>query len=264
PWPTSQNGQRRVHLSPMIMKVAVPLPKHSPMFGQDASSHTVCRLCSRRMPDLAIAANAMRRDLGMAQLPEALVATFVGKGVDNLVRRALAGSLDGAAPDEALFARGRLSFFKHYHAVNGAHATVFDGVKAGLAAMREQGLPLAVVTNKPTEFTLPLLERTGLAGFFRLVVCGDTCARRKPDPDQVLHACDRLGVAPAQAVTIGDSVNDALAGRRAGTAVLAVPYGYNEGMDVRSLDVDGIVDTLVDAAHWISQRNAKPQRTTAA
>src|ERR1700710_3026918 len=47
PWPTSQKGQRRVHLSPMIMKVAVPLPKHSPMFGQDASSQTVCRLLSR-------------------------------------------------------------------------------------------------------------------------------------------------------------------------------------------------------------------------
>ena len=47
PWPTSQKGQRRVHLSPMIMKVAVPLPKHSPMLGQLASSHTVCSLCSR-------------------------------------------------------------------------------------------------------------------------------------------------------------------------------------------------------------------------
>ncbi len=49
PWPTSQNGQRRVHLSPMIMKVAVPLPKHSPIFGQLASSHTVCSWCSRRI-----------------------------------------------------------------------------------------------------------------------------------------------------------------------------------------------------------------------
>ena len=49
PWPTSQNGQRRVHLSPMIMNVAVPLPKHSPMFGHEASSHTVCSLCSRRI-----------------------------------------------------------------------------------------------------------------------------------------------------------------------------------------------------------------------
>lgn len=50
------------------------------------------------VPDLAIAANAIRRDLGMAQLPEALVATFVGKGVDNLVRRALAGSLMAQRP----------------------------------------------------------------------------------------------------------------------------------------------------------------------
>ena len=47
PWPTSQNGQRRVHLSPMIMKVAVPLPKHSPMLGQLASSHTVTSLLAR-------------------------------------------------------------------------------------------------------------------------------------------------------------------------------------------------------------------------
>ena len=49
PWPTSQNGQRRVHRSPRIMKVAVPWLKHSPMLGQAASSHTVCRPCSRRM-----------------------------------------------------------------------------------------------------------------------------------------------------------------------------------------------------------------------
>ena len=49
PWPTSQNGQRRVHLSPMIMKVAVPLPKHSPMLGQEASSHTVTSLLARKM-----------------------------------------------------------------------------------------------------------------------------------------------------------------------------------------------------------------------
>ena len=47
PWPTSQNGQRRVQMSPMIMKVAVPPEKHSPRFGQDASSQTLCSLCLR-------------------------------------------------------------------------------------------------------------------------------------------------------------------------------------------------------------------------
>ena len=209
------------------------------------------------VPDLAHAANAMRVELGMAPLREDVIATFVGKGVDNLVRRTLAGSLDAAAPDDARFAEGRASFYRHYHLVNGDKARVFDGVIEGLKAMRAQGLKLAVVTNKPTEFTLPLMQRTGLAGFFEAVVCGDTCERRKPDPDQVLHALAAFGVAPEQAVTIGDSINDALAGRRAGTAVLAVPYGYNEGMDVRTLDVDGIVDTLLDAAQWIADRNAK-------
>src|SRR5258706_12027038 len=49
PCATSQKGQRRVHRSPMIMKVAVPCPKHSPMLGHDASSQTVCRLASRRI-----------------------------------------------------------------------------------------------------------------------------------------------------------------------------------------------------------------------
>ncbi len=49
PCATSQNGQRRVHTSPRIMKLAVPLPKHSPMLGQEASSHTVCSWFSRSM-----------------------------------------------------------------------------------------------------------------------------------------------------------------------------------------------------------------------
>jgi len=52
-------------------------------------------------------------------------------------------------------------------------------------------------------------------------------------------------------VAIGDSVNDALAARAAGMAVLAVPYGYNEGRDVRSLDTDGIVGSLLEAASRI-------------
>jgi len=211
------------------------------------------------IPDLAHAANAMRIELGMPALREEVVATFVGKGVDNLVRRALAGSLHGPEPEEAEFQQARASFYRHYHLVNGDKATVFDGVIDGLKAMRDQGLKLAVVTNKPTEFTLPLLQRTGLANFFLEVVCGDTCARRKPDPDQMLHACERLGVTPDQAVAIGDSINDAQAGRAAGMHVLAVPYGYNEGQDVHSLDVDGIVANIVEAAHWIALWNADRQ-----
>lgn len=207
------------------------------------------------IPDLAHAANAMRIDMGMTALHQNVVATFVGKGVDNLVRRALAGSLDAADPDPEVFKQARESFNRHYHLVNGDKATIFAGVIEGLKSMRDQGLKLAVVTNKPTEFTIPLLQRTGLAGFFQLIVCGDTCARRKPDPDQMFYACEQLGVSPAQAIVIGDSEHDAKASRAAGIQVLAVPYGYNGGQDVRGLDVDGIVDSIADAAEWIARQN---------
>lgn len=204
-------------------------------------------------PDLAMAANAMRIELGLAPLREDIIATFVGKGMENLVRRVLAGSLH-VEPDRSVAAELAL-FERCYHAVNGDRARIFDGVLEGLRAMQQAGLSLGVVTNKPTAFTVPLLEQTGLRNLFAAIVCGDTCAHKKPHPMPVLHACDLLGIEPQAAVLIGDSINDALAARAAACAVLAVPYGYNEGRDVTTLDVDGIVATIPDAAEWIRARN---------
>lgn len=203
------------------------------------------------IPDLATAANGMLADLGARVLPQADIATFVGKGTENLVRRCLADARTGLPVDDDTVARALAIFNRHYHAVNGREARLYPGVLEGLAALRAQGLRLAVVTNKPTEFTLPLLEHSGLAPWFGVVVCGDTCPRKKPDPEPLLHACALLGCAPGRALAIGDSVNDALAARAAGIPVLAVPYGYNEGHDIHSLDIDGIVFGIDEAAEWL-------------
>lgn len=200
--------------------------------------------------DLAAAVNAMLLAMGRAALPVEQVASYVGKGVEVLVHRALTLSLDGRVPADS-FAPAMQSFDAHYRRENGRHASVYPGVLEGLQAMRDAGLKLAVVTNKPIGFALPLLADTGLAQYFDLVVGGDTVARKKPDPMPMLHVCAQLGIAPEQVVAIGDSLNDALAARAAGMAVLAVPYGYNEGRDARSLDVDAIVDTLFEASHLI-------------
>ncbi|MCI2810582.1 phosphoglycolate phosphatase [Eoetvoesiella caeni] len=208
------------------------------------------------VPDLTLAVNAMRADINLAPLPLETIATYVGKGVRQLIVRSLQG--DGIEPDHDLVERCRDLFNRHYHPVNGLHATLYPGVIEGLDAFRRLGLKLAVVTNKPTEFTLPLLERTGLAPYFEQVVCGDTCARHKPDPMPLLHACGLLQVPPAQTVMVGDSINDAQAARAAGMAVLAVPYGYNEGLDVQNLKVDDIVMSIDAAAQWISARGTSP------
>lgn len=207
--------------------------------------------------DLAAAANAMRVELGHEPLPPALLATFIGKGVESLVHRTLSGHIDGRVADSA-FAAGMRSFVVHYRRENGRSATLYPQVREGLAALRALGLRLACVTNKPQAFTDALLAHFGLDAEFDLVLGGDALPAKKPDPLPLLHACARLGVAPAAAVAIGDSLNDALAARAAGMAVLAVPYGYNEGRDVATLDVDAIVPTLLAAAQWVAQRASSP------
>ncbi len=213
------------------------------------------------IPDLADAANAMRAEFGMPSLTQSLIATYVGKGTENLVARTLSTHVAGTAPAVTDVAQGLRVFGRHYHRINGRRATLYPGVMQGLEAFKATGTKMAVVTNKPTEFTLPLLAHCGLDAYFQAVVCGDTCEHKKPHPMPLLHACRLLGVAPDQALAIGDSVNDALAARAAGIKVLAVPYGYNEGRDVRTLEVDDIVMSIDEAASWLAAHQNKFQKS---
>jgi phosphoglycolate phosphatase len=200
--------------------------------------------------DLAAATNLMMIELGREPLSQATVASYIGKGVEVLVHRALGGSLD-ARVDHDLHTRGHDAFMRHYQVENGRHSRPYDGVVEGVAAMRAKGLRLACVTNKPKSFADPLLDHFGLAQAFELIVGGDTLPLRKPDPMPMLHVAQRFEIDPLEIVAIGDSLNDALAARAAGMPVFAVPYGYNEGRDVRTLDVDAVFDSLLIAADHI-------------
>jgi phosphoglycolate phosphatase len=202
------------------------------------------------VPDLADATNAMRTELGLPPLAVDVVAHYVGKGADHLVMRALSTPLN-QPPDTDLFQRGLALFNQHYEAVNGVKSRLYNGVVTGLKQLKAQNLKLAVVTNKPAQFVHPLLLALGLSHYFDLVVCGDTCAKKKPDPMPLLHACNLLAVKPETAVVIGDSANDALAAQAAGIVSLAVPYGYHGGRGVQNLPVDDIVADIEDAARWM-------------
>jgi phosphoglycolate phosphatase len=204
-------------------------------------------------PDLAAAANAMLAELGRAPRDPRVIATYIGKGIPKLVERTLTGSLDAAA-DSALFARALPIYEHHYAAESGRRSVPYPGVIEGLRALHDAGLPLACITNKAERFTLDLLQRTRLDGFFAVVVCGDTVVRKKPDPEPVLTACARLDVRPADALMIGDSANDVQAARAAGCPVWCVPYGYNEGRPVETLDCDAVVPDLAEAARRLLVR----------
>jgi len=204
------------------------------------------------IPDLAAATNLMLRELGRPVQDVERIRDFVGKGIPRLVERALAGSVEGTAPADQM-ARALPIFERCYAEENGRHSVLYPGVNDGLLAMRSMQLPLACVTNKSGRFTVPLLEQLGIARFFDQVIAGDTLPQKKPDPAQLLHACRFFNIAPREMLMIGDSGNDALAARAAGCPVFCVTYGYNEGQDVRELDVDAIVPSLIEAKRLIQK-----------
>ena len=216
-------------------------------------------------PDLAFAANRARAAFGLPELPVARVAQFVGKGTDRLVQRSLTDDPDGQM-NAADFPRAKAVFEEHYRVVNGTRSHVFAGVPEALALLRAAGMSLACVTNKPREFTLPLLERSGLLSGLDAAVCGDEVARRKPHPDLIVEACARLRVDPAATILIGDSANDAQAAHAAGSRSVLVETGYNEGESVHDLaqsaGVNGIFPTLLAAAQWILRPAADPALRT--
>ena len=202
-------------------------------------------------PDFHCAINRMRDELSLVPLDLELIKGFVGKGSENLMRRVLA--VDFNEQDvERHFDAALASYQRHYLAINGDYVTLYDQVHEGLAQLRHQQIRLACVTNKPIAFALPLLEKSGLRDYFELVYGGDSLPTKKPEPGPFLQVCADFGITPAQVVAIGDSSNDARAARAAGCHVLSVPYGYNHGEPVQSIDSDGIVQTLLEAAGLIS------------
>ena len=195
--------------------------------------------------DIALALNRTLMESGWAPLAQDDVRRMIGRGSPILIERAAASQGRRINPDgQAALVE---SFFHHYGELEDANedrAQPYEGAVESLRTVHAAGLHTAVVTNKQHRFADALLERLGLAEWVDVVIGGDTCARRKPDPQPLLFACESLGIAPSESMMVGDSVNDVQAARAAGIPIVCVSYGYNEGRDPRTLDCDALLDSL--------------------
>jgi phosphoglycolate phosphatase len=232
---------------------AVPLERDARIFDVSAIALDLDGTLLDTIHDLAASVNALLAELGLRALPQDAIRAMVGKGMANLVRRALAVAtgVSSEAVDDAEVKDALGRYQAHYAAHLGRETRSFPGMKEGLLRLRAMGFPLAVVTNKATRFVRPHLAQAGIEQCFSLVIGGDDLPTKKPEPGPLLHAANVLGVAPRRLLMVGDSINDVLAARAAGCPVLVVPYGYNEGEPVQNLDADGIVGSLAAVADHV-------------
>jgi phosphoglycolate phosphatase len=181
-------------------------------------------------------------ELGLPRVDRAFVERTVGKGSEHLIRQTLAE----VGGDQARYEVAWAAYQRHYLGINGEFSAVFEGVPEGLRALRDAGLRLACLTNKPLAFARPLLAAKGLEGFFELVFGGDSFVRKKPDPLPLLETCRALGTLPTRTLIVGDSRNDAEAAHAAGCPVWLVSYGYNHGEPIRRVPAQRYLARLDD------------------
>lgn len=174
------------------------------------------------LPDIAASLDHVRAAFGLPPMSLEEARSCVGDGVVRAIERALAGvPLDGAAMERAMAV-----YSEHHLGQCTERVRVYPGVLETLERWRDEGRPLAVVTNKSEVFVRRILEHLDLERFFAAVVCGDTLPVRKPDPRPLHEALDRMGASRRRGVMIGDGVQDVRAGRAAGLRTVAAAYGY--------------------------------------
>jgi len=195
------------------------------------------------VPDLTRATNQMLRGLGRPSVAADQVRVWVGDGARLLVMRALAE--DGITRSEADEVDAAYQLFGNFYARSlCVDSVLYPGVTEVLSHLRDIGLAMACVTNKPRAFTTPLLEQSGLIHFFGAVVCGDDLPVRKPAPEPLLDAACRLEVDATHCALVGDSANDILAARAAGMPMFWAEYGYGELHHSEQLAPDAVIDSI--------------------
>ena len=176
-------------------------------------------------PDLAASLNHTLHSLGLPTYDLDTIRSWIGGGATLLLQRGLTGQMEPPPVDPKLFAKAQKIFFEHYDANLCNQTRAYPHAKEVLEYLRPH-YRLALVTNKPYAFVSPILKELGL-DYFDLILGGDSLKAKKPSPEPLLHACQKLKVVPQEATMIGDSINDYQAAKEAGMDMIWVEHGYD-------------------------------------
>jgi len=203
--------------------------------------------------DLVHSVNAALRHIGRPELPDDVIASYVGDGAPILIQRALGGE----AVDETIIQKGLQFFLSYYREHKLDHTTIYPGIMQALATIQSSanGIPrqMAVLSNKPVVPSRAIVEALGLGRFFAQVYGGNSFLTKKPDPEGARKLLQENGMLPENAAIIGDSHVDVRTGRNAGLWTIGVTYGFSPHTFAEE-PPDVLVDSPTDLATVFSER----------
>lgn len=185
-------------------------------------------------------------ELEVAQVPERTIRGVLGLGLRESVETLCPGC------DEELFQRVLATYRKHWFGGYGTRPVLFDGALEALDELRRRGYLLAVATAKGRVGLDSDLEATGLAGRFAATRTV-TEAPSKPHPGMVLDILEELGVAPREALVVGDATHDLRMAANAGVAGVGVCSGAHPRAELLALEPAGCLEGVADLPGWLGR-----------
>lgn len=199
-------------------------------------------------PDLAGAANEMRRVRGLPDAAYDRLRAMVGSGARGLV-----GEAFGVSPGDDDFEALRDEFLARYEARMTLDTRVFEQVEHLLRELENLSVPWGIVTNKSIRLAAPISRALGLFDRAAVVIGGDSTPYSKPHPEPLLEAARRMQVDPSSCFYVGDDPRDVQAGLAAGMRTVAVKWGYlGDTLPIEAWGAHHIADNPKDLLQWLA------------
>lgn len=199
-------------------------------------------------PDFVVVLNKMRLQYNLDPLPDQQIRQQVSNGAKALIR--LSFGDEGQNPNFEPLLQQLLDEYLRHLAVE---SRLFDHLDGTLKNLEDKQIPWGIVTNKPSRFTNPLIQKLELAQRCAVAICPDQVTHSKPHPEPILKACEIIEVKPENTLYVGDHIRDIEAGKNANTRTVAAAWGYlNADEDPLSWQADVTLDTPLGFSRWLN------------
>ena len=201
-------------------------------------------------PDFYVSMHQLMDEYQQPRIDENLIRPTVSDGSIALTTLGF-----GLTQKESGFDERRQRLLDIYHEHMGKHCRLFDGMEQLISNIHNEKLFWGIITNKPSRFTDPILEKLTFPAHPNLVICPDHVSKAKPDPEALILACNKVGCKPEEAIYIGDHKRDIDCGLSAGSPTIAVSFGYTRAdEDIASWNADIIADSPDDIWQYVKTK----------
>ena len=206
------------------------------------------------LESLTYSVNETMKEIGLPEITSEQCREFVGNGAKVLIEKTLkaSGDEDLSRFDEAFAAYQRI-----FDKCCTYRVKPYPGIPEMLGAMKERGLRLGVLSNKPNRQAVHVVEEIFGKGVFDHIQGQKDGVPRKPDPTAVLSIAGEFGVSPAETLYIGDSEVDGATGKAAGMDTILVSWGFRSRDVLEAAEPLCIADTTDEILQIIREKDQR-------